>query len=144
MKRNTFFSRMTLDDPEEAQLTRDCSSINLDSIYSVLELYRQQKYNYWGYNSYEDLTLMNQPALYFQGLTDLSQPARLSYADLLKIKNEYNKNWEIIAFEDADHFLMTGMARCLFSRGEKLYEDLHYQVDWETPTFNWLDDIVNN
>ncbi len=138
------FSQLTQDDPLEAQYNRDCSCINLDSIYDILEFNRQQEYDYWGYSSYDDLTLMEQPSLFILGLNDLSVPARLGFADLTKIKNEFNKNWTIKTFEDADHFLLTNNARCVFWSGGKLTQELHYQVDWKTPVFNWLDENINN
>lgn len=137
------YSFMTSDDPAKERLKQKCCCINLDSIYKILEHNRQQVNFYQGYSSYQDLILIDEPCLFIHGLRDLSQPARLCVEDLQEIINEYNKNWKILAFENADHYLLQGNGRCLLNHNQDLTFELNYIVDWKMPTFHWLDSLLH-
>ena len=137
-----YYASLTGNNDTKFQYT-DCNNINLDSIYNLL--YDNRNENVSGYDPEQGLIQMQQPSLFIIGLRDLHVPARLDLEDLTDIKENYNKNWEIITIENADHALMTNNALCItLTQPEgSLIQELHYQVDWETPAFSWLNSIEN-
>jgi len=85
---------------------------------------------------------MNIPAFFIQGLYDLHQPARISAQEIREIIDDCNKNWELLIFPKADHALTMNNAICALMQGKTFDYQKHYQVDWETPTFKWLDTLL--
>ncbi len=137
-----YYASLTGNNDTKFQYT-DCNGIDLDSVYSLMYEKRNSGVIYNGYNPEHDLIQMQQPCLFLIGLRDLHVPANLDLEELTDIKNNYGKNWEIVTFENADHALLTNNGLCLTLQDISLTLGVHYQVDWETPTFNWLISIEN-
>ena len=82
-----------------------------------------------GYNPYEDLTTMTQPAYWYYGEDDTSHPVRQVKRNLTEIQQTYGKNWQIQIFENANHEFLLNSGPCV-ARGKL--------ADTFTPLSEWL------